>query len=372
MRRLFLLVVACALLLPATASAKVPAGWVGVLVDGPLFDGGVDSAAEFGVMRTAGVQGTRAAFYWSDAQPYATAAEVPPEQAASFADVGGVPTSWGRTDLVVGGLAARGLPVLPVVVRAPAWARRQPGVEGSSPSAAGRAAYARFMTALVGRYGPAGSFWAEHPEIRALPIRRWQVWNEPDGKRDWAEQPGSADYVQLLKPAAAAIRTADPGAKVVLAGLVGASWKDLGAIYKAGGRSSFDEVAIHPFTQEIDGVELILRRVRRAMAKARDAAKPLIVSEFSWPSAKGKTTQRYGFEVDEKGQARLVREELERLAKLRVALKIRAVFYATWISYDRSPDYPFDYSGLRTVRDGVGVAKPAFSAFRATVKRLQR
>ena len=42
---------------------------------------------------------------------------------------------------------------------------------------------------------------------------------------------------------------------------------------------------------------------RDVMARHGDARKPLLLTELSWPSAKGKTRTRYGFEVSERDQA---------------------------------------------------------------------
>ena len=81
------------------------------------------------------------------------------------------------------------------------------------------------------------------------PIREWQIWNEPNQPVfNWSDQPFAADYVALLRDAGAAIKAVDPGAKIVLAGLVGTSWTALQTVYQAGGKSLFDVVAIHPFT----------------------------------------------------------------------------------------------------------------------------
>ena len=58
--------------------------------------------------------------------------------------------------------AARGLGVLPVLQGTPAWAALQPGDPASPPR--DPEDFARLLTALVARYGPNGSLWAEHPE----------------------------------------------------------------------------------------------------------------------------------------------------------------------------------------------------------------
>src|SRR5205085_8385259 len=108
--------------------------------------------------------------------------------------------------------------------------------------------YADFLTAAIGRYGPKGTLWAEHPEVARRPIRDWQVWNEPSHEGFWSIQPFAERYVSLLRAARTAIKSADPGGRVVLAGLVYDSWTQLGLLYKAGARGLFDVLSLHPYT----------------------------------------------------------------------------------------------------------------------------
>ena len=96
--------------------------------------------------------------------------------------------------------------------------RRSPG-KGAASTPRGTAAYTRFLTALVGRYGPSGSLWAEQPALPRTPIRDWQIWNEPNLTRYWSTQPFAKAYVKLLRASRRALRAADPGSRTVLAGL---------------------------------------------------------------------------------------------------------------------------------------------------------
>ena len=116
----------------------------------------------------------------------------------------------------------------------------------------------------------------------------------------------------------------------------------------------------------------LVRYARRVMRRRGDARKPLVLTELSWPSAKHKAPPRYGFEVTERGQADRLRAAVLRLAASRRALRIRSIYWSTWISYDQDRSYPFDYAGLRRFRDGRIVAKPAFYAFRRVARRLAR
>ena len=214
------------------------------------------------------------------------------------------------------------------------------------------AAFARFMTAVVGRYGPDGSFWGEHPWVRRMPVRAWQIWNEPNIEVFWSQQPFAPEYAALLRAGAAAVHDADPGATVVLAGLTNASWVDLAAVYDAGARGSFDVVAVHPYTHRARDVLRVVRLARREMRRNGDGALPIWLTELSWPAVGGLPVEKYGFEVaTEAQQAQRLRLALRLIAARRTRLKIGRVFWYTWLSTEQGRD-SFDWSGLRRTRGG--------------------
>ena len=376
MRRLAVVaaVAATALAAPAADAAprKVPHAFMGAVLDGPfLLNEKVDFTREMNTLVTGGVQSTRTVFNWAGAQPYATIDQVPAEQRAKYRDEGGVPTDWSEIDRLVTASAQRRLVTLPVVLLAPAWASRHPGQFNSPPSKP--QAYANFAAALARRYGPRGAFWSEYPELVAQPLRHWQIWNEPNFTQFWSDQPFARDYVKLLRLSRRAIKSVDPGAKIVLAGLPNKSWEALARIYKAGGRSLFDVAAFHPFTAKVEGVRTILEKDRAVMARYRDRRKPLWVTELSWTSAKGKTNVSYGNEATQSGQASKLTAAYEMLARQRGRLRLGRVYWYTWLSRDQQRDYPFDWAGLsRVKRDGSVVRKPAFRAYRKVALKLQR
>jgi hypothetical protein len=374
-RALIAVALALALVAPAQADAKrprkVPANFFGTVADGPLTENpAVDFAAQLDTMVTSGVQTMRTVFNWSGSQPYQTFDEVPAEQRDRFRDENGVPTDYSKIDAVVLAAAQRRIAVLPVVQIAPMWAARHPGELASPPTDPQE--YADFAGALVRRYGPAGSFWTEHPELVAQPIRHWQIWNEPNFKVFWSDQPFAPDYVELLRAARGAIKAVDPGARIVLGGLPNKSWTALARVYEAGGRKAFDIAAFHPFTAKVDGVKEILRRDRKVMARNHDSRKPLWVTEMSWTSAKGKTSVTYGNEQTEKGQAKKLSDAYTMLARERGKLRVGRVYWYTWLTRDRQDDYPFDWAGLLRITSGGVKAKPALAAFRRTALALQR
>ncbi|HEX8074177.1 MAG TPA: hypothetical protein VF545_04285, partial [Thermoleophilaceae bacterium] len=262
--------------LAGAAEARVPNSFVGVVADGPLLDSSrVPMQTEFDAMVGQGVESVRMVVDWSSAQPYATRDDVPASERARYSrDEGGVPTDYSVIDRVVESAVRRHMTVIPVIMIAPPWAARHPGVFASPPKGTG--AYARFAAAMARRYGPAGSFWAERPELPPAPVREWQFWNEPSLTYFWSDRPWQKDYVALLRAARRAVKGVDPGARVILAGLPNRSWPDLESLYKLGARNLFDVVAIHPFTGRVHGVIDILDKVRRVMRKRKDRKKPLM------------------------------------------------------------------------------------------------
>ena len=205
-----------------------------------------------------------------------------------------------------------------------------------------------------------------------MPIRDWQIWNEPDATKYWSDQPWVADYTALLKASHAALRSVDKGSRTVLAGFPSRSWVSLARLYKAGARRYFDVAAVHPFSLPVANIPRILVEDRRVMAKYHDAAKPIFITETSWPSAKGKTTLHYGFEVTQAGQAAKVKGVLATLGREYKQLNVQRAYWYTWISLDSATDAPFDYAGLIHMdTNGQLVKKPAFSAFTQAALTLE-
>jgi hypothetical protein len=277
---------------------------------------------------------------------------------------------FAATDALVVAAAARGIAVLPVVHGTPGWAARTPSSIASPPRSPED--YGRFLRALVARYGPAGSLWAERPDLRHLPIRDWQLWNEPSITRYWTDQPFAKHYVRLVRAGRAALRAADPGACAILAGLPNESWKALRSIYRAGGRGSFDAVALHPYTSKPRNVMRIVDYARRVMRRAGDARRPLWITELSWPAGAGRIPGRPGFFlVTERQQAARLRIGVELMRRARRKARIERVLWYTWLSADQGSNDAFAYSGLRRRRGDTIVSAPSLRAFAGVARRLQ-
>jgi hypothetical protein len=86
-------------------------------------------------------------------------------------------------------------------------------------------------------------------------IAAYQVWNEPNLKREWGDAaPDPAGYVDLLEACYRAIKTADPSALVISAGLAPTTRSDnvampdtefLRRMYAAGAQPYFDALGAH-------------------------------------------------------------------------------------------------------------------------------
>lgn len=354
---------------PAGAGTSVPKGFVGVNVDGPMVtpQDQVALGPQYTQMVAAGVESVRTVFNWSAGQPYASWSDVPPGQAGSFVSgAGGVPTNFAETDQLVEAADARGISVVPVVLYAPSWDQSsvQPVANGITAPATPQP-YANYLTSLVQRYGPNGSFWGEHPTLVKRPIRMWEVWNEPNLTVYWPIQPFAPSYVALLSAAHQAIKQADPGARVVLGGLDSLSWVDLASIYRQpGARGLFDVVDSHPFTKQPAGVIAILKLDRAVMNRFGDKRKPLIAGEISWPSALRQAAHLFDWETTPSGQAKKTSAVLSLLAANRSRLGLTGFYYYTWMGDEYPGAYPWNFAGLVAWRNGSVSAKPALKAFR--------
>lgn len=269
------------------------------------------------------------------------------------------PINWAGVDEIVEHASLAGVEVLPTVSGVPTWAvpaARVPGGEGAKAPArlptSGVAAsgWRNLLTQAVRRYGPGGEFWATHPGVPARPLRAWQIYNEPNFKY-FVARPNPADYGKLVKISATALKAADPGAQVVLAGLFGqpkgarkngkhtsVNWfasDFLVRMYKAnpGIRSRFNGVALHPYSATAREVRPVIEEVRAVLKANRDAAKPLWLTELSWSSKS--PTRSNVFAKGVAGQARELSTAFNMLRASQAKWRIKRVY---WFSVDDSAD----------------------------------
>jgi len=162
-------------------------------------------------MKAGGIGSIRLAISWAAIQPTATGGYV-----------------WSAMDPVMEEISRSGLEVLPFLYQTPRWLapdwRPLPVA-----TARQRQAWTEFLTAIAKRYGPGGEFWAEHSPTgvqyqtaipEPTPIRSWQIWNEANFHY-FASPVSPSRYAKLVSISAPAIKSVNPGAKVILAGLFG-------------------------------------------------------------------------------------------------------------------------------------------------------
>ncbi len=166
--------------------------------------------------------------------------------------------------------ANAGAQVIAMILFAPNWAQKYPGVACGPFTEAAMDKFARFMNALVSRYS--------QPPYN---IKYWEIGNEPDidhslvpphsGYGCWGDQSdpyyGGGYYAEMLKATYGQVKKADPQAKLLVGGLVldcdpvnppetsinsgqfknCASSRFLEGILKNGGGDYFDGVSFHAY-----------------------------------------------------------------------------------------------------------------------------
>lgn len=198
--------------------------------------------------------------------------------------------NWSLIDPVVAAAAAHHIKVLAILDFTPAWAASSSCVAGNSHCApADPNAFAAFAAAAVARYSSQG-------------VSDWEIWNEPNNTVFWGPNSDCDAYTDLLKAAYPAIKSADPNATVITAGLSPAATDGynmsppdfLSCIYADGGEPYFDAVGDHPYTfpsfpsndgggawnQMAQGADSL----RGIMVANGDSNKKIWVTEFGVPT----------------------------------------------------------------------------------------
>jgi hypothetical protein len=362
-----------ALVLTIGLLALAPAG-AGAAGAPPEFYGAVSQAGlasdDFTRMKSNGIGLMRIQLSWKKVQPTEGACEsdlpVPP-------DVGVLATcDWRYYDRIFGGAAAAGVEVMPYVLNVPPWISEH---ENAPPirSDGDRQAWTDWLGAAVRRYGPNGSFWTEqypqqHPGAAPLPIRRWQIWNEPSDGTFWHPRPNAAEYGELVELTAAGIRAVDPQAELILAGVFGTPTESNGGIdavpyLKALFRSrdlgpSFTSLALHPYGPTLKRSLGQVKRARKVFVKAGFGDRPLWLTELGWASG-GNHSQLSKTPAE---QAKLLRKAYTTYESRRGAWRIAGVTWFAWQDTDDRGACAFcPDAGLVTLDRR---PKPALDAYR--------
>jgi hypothetical protein len=270
----------------APSAMAVPADFWGVSPQNP------PTAEQFQRLKAGGVDSVRIPIAWSGVQPFSSAE-----------------ANFSASDILVAGATAAGLNVLPFVYEAPAWAVprvRVPGSQAKAPktvpvkTGAQRTAWANFLKLVVARYGPGGSFWVANPTLPASPISTWQIWNEENFKY-FVARPNPADYGKLVSISYTAIKSVDPGAKLILGGMFARPGEAklkvkppqayyasdfLDRLYSTtpGIKKKFSGIALHPYTASYQQLIPDVEEFLSVLKTNHDAGKKLWITEIGWSS----------------------------------------------------------------------------------------
>jgi hypothetical protein len=270
-------------------------------------------------------------------------------------------------DRLVAEAARARVRLLPFVTGSPAW---MAGDASVPPLGGSRAtAWSRFLRQVVARYGPRGSYWVGRGSKQ--PIRRWQIWNEPNFRIFW-RRPSAKAYMKLLHRSERTIHRADPGAQVMTAGLAPVEgglypWEFLRRMYgQPRARQSFDLVALHPYSTSMGALEYQLRAMRRVMGRAGDGATPLLVTEIGVASA-GRFPNP--FDKGRRGQAHFLEAAYELMLENRRRWRLGGAYWFTWQDSSNGADPHCVFCEFAGLFDVEGTAKPAWHALRRLVTR---
>jgi polysaccharide biosynthesis protein PslG len=342
--------VVCALVLACApmSHAAAPPDFVGITSEDLLYNPGPYRTGTMDQQHAVGVRLIRQVFDWA-----------------------GIETSPGHYDFslydsFVRDAAARGIAVLPVLHDPPQFFWRGASQRPWCPPRQ-LSTMAEYARAAVRRYGPNGSLWRENPGSPSLPIRSWQIWNEPNLAVYWCNHPNPREYAAMLRVVGGAIKSEDPGAKIVTAGLPDSKLKStmplgkfVGRPRQAGGKRCFYKLAINGYATNNAELSKLLHGVRRNMNRHRDKRAGLWITEYGWGT--GGPAHRYN--VGMAGQATRIASSFRLFSKLRRKLHLRGVVYYSWRDHQPYPPKYNDMWGLHTgLLDVNGNPKPAYSAF---------
>jgi hypothetical protein len=226
-------------------------------------------------------------------------------------------------------------------------------------------AWSSMLKQLVRRYGPNGTLWVQNPTIVKRPVRNWQIWNEPNFHY-FVVHPNAAEYGKLVKLSYTALRSADPGAQVILAGLFarpkggkakGATnpyaSKFLQTLYEKtpGIKTKFNGVALHPYTGNYTELTPEIEEFRKVLTANKDSAKGLWITELGWSSQPPPANPLLNiFAKGLKGQAQQLKGAFTLLSANAAKWKLKRVY---WFSVDDQP-------GACNFCDGSGLFKEGF------------
>jgi hypothetical protein len=290
---------------------------------------------------------------------------------------------WNEPDRIVDAVTRAGLKMIARVDNQPRWARADTTwpIDGPPDKLSD---FGDFLEAMAKRYQGR--------------IQAYQIWNEPNLAREWGNKPPNpAAYVEMLKVAHKAVKSADPNAVVISGGL--SPTTATGAIampdvqfvkelYAAGGKPFFDLLGVHAAgykaPPELSPEEIAkdpkynhgegaagriygfrhAEDLRAVMVANGDANKRVAVLEFGWTADTRPSSPYFWHAVSED----------EKAAYLVRAFEFAKKNWQPWIGpmsviYIADPTWTKEHEQFYwSITDPNGALRPAFKALQGMSK----
>jgi hypothetical protein len=348
-----LIALAIALLpVPGAGAAKVPKNFFG------LDQGTVLSEPDLQQMHSIKIQTMRLNLNWRTTEP----------QRGQY--------NW--PDARVAALANHGIAPAFVVNVAPKWVSHSdllgvPPLKGKA-----KRSWQKFLKKAVKRYKPGGTFWRDNPSVPKKPAKSWQIWNEPNLPKYFAQGGKShikhvkhapKAYAKFVKASDKAVHKADKHAKVILAGLSGNPKKKKDSpdnflkkfLNTKGITKHFDAAALHPYAPKISKFKQRISNVRKAMKKGGAKKKPLWLTEVGWGSA---SHDKFSLTVGKAGQAKLLKKSFKLTLDKRKKWKIDRVFWFDWRDPAKGAHVSCSFCPSAGLLKNNSKPKPAYKKFK--------
>ncbi|MCY3781599.1 MAG: beta-galactosidase [Chloroflexi bacterium] len=226
---------------------------------------------------------------------------------------------WTQSDRILSEVARRGLRLVVRLGQAPNWARKPEHRGANDAPPADFGPWGKYCEAVASRYKGQ--------------IAAYQIWNEPNLRREWGgDRPDPAEYVQLLAACSEAIRSVDPGAVLISAGLAPTGNHDETALpddiffdhmYRNRFQEFVDVVGVHapgfaapeigPDDEATQQRWFTFRRIedlRKIMLNYHDEARQMAIMEFGYTTEEINPDYRW-FSVTEAEQADMIKRAYE-------------------------------------------------------------
>jgi hypothetical protein len=279
---------------------------------------------------------------------------------------------WVMQDNLVLQAAKRDITILPIIIRMAGDSAYVP-----PKSDAERADLASFAAAAAARYGPNGTFWTAPDSQWAScsgctphPIRVWEFWNEENTAPYW-DAPNPAEFGAALQAVRTSLRAADPSARVLFGGLADVLndpvahqiepndflRQAIGVV----GANGFDALGVHSYHPDplvaVDRVKRIVDTLKTYAGSQGNAPRQQVwITEFGRPTFPDNATT-------EAAQANFLTTYVDRLLKQRKAWNLGPL--APYMFGDAAgASESWHFLGMRhTNSDGTdGGPKPAWNA----------